>query len=442
MEVAVWIWLPNETEPVVAGRMRQGKLEPALSDGPRVNEDPWLFLYGKSYLEHSKAMPLYEPELPLSEGVIQPLEGLSMPGCIRDGSPDDWGRRVIIRQLEQQAGNAYDKDPGESVFLLESDSDRIGALDFQESVSEYIPRSFEEATLEDLADAAQRVEEGKALTPALYLALKHGTSVGGARPKAVLHDGNRKIIAKFSSSRDSYEVINAEFAAMRLATACGLSVAPVELTKANGRTVILVERFDRVKSVTGWYRKAMVSALTILGLNEKMMRFASYETLAENIRHRFTKPKETLRELYGRLCFNILCGNTDDHARNHSAFWDGQNLTITPAYDICPQPIFGGTSCQSMFITGKRSHSFLANCLSAASNFLLSEEQALQIMENQITVIAENFKTIWKEAELESPKENSMAARQFLNPSCLQQLDERHAPMKRRLEEARAEIFG
>jgi serine/threonine protein kinase HipA of HipAB toxin-antitoxin module len=42
------------------------------------------------------------------------------------------------------------------------------------------------------------------------------------------------------------------------------------------------------------------------------------------------------------LIFNILIGNTDDHARNHAAFWDGENLAFTPAFDICPQSRAGG----------------------------------------------------------------------------------------------------
>lgn len=67
------------------------------------------------------------------------------------------------------------------------------------------------------------------------------------------------------------------------------------------------------------------------------LRYASYEDLAEIIRYRFTSPKATLHELYGRLVFNILCGNSDDHARNHAGFWDGEHLTLTPAYDICEE---------------------------------------------------------------------------------------------------------
>jgi hypothetical protein len=34
----------------------------------------------------------------------------------------------------------------------------------------------------------------------------------------------------------------------------------------------------------------------------------------------------TLRQLSSRIVFNILVSNTDDHARNRAAFWDGNQL--------------------------------------------------------------------------------------------------------------------
>ena len=83
----------------------------------------------------------------------------------------------------------------------------------------------------------------------------------------------------------------------------------------------------------------MVSALTILSLSETTALFASsYALLADGIRRRFTDSDETLRELFKRIIFNILIGNTDDHPRNHAAFWDGtsERLTLTPAYDLTP----------------------------------------------------------------------------------------------------------
>jgi len=45
------------------------------------------------------------------------------------------------------------------------------------------------------------------LTPALDQALNHGTSIGGARPKALIDGEERKFIAKFSSRADSHSVV-------------------------------------------------------------------------------------------------------------------------------------------------------------------------------------------------------------------------------------------
>ncbi len=296
-----------------------------------------LFNYGKSYLERIGSIPIYEPELPLQSGVLPLLEGLSMPSCIRDAAPDAWGRRVIINKMLGLKGIGTDtSELDELTYLLESGSDRIGALNFQRSPTEYVPRSANNVSIEELIASAKRVEKGVPLTPELDQALFHGSSIGGARPKALIQDQGRKYVAKFSSSSDLFSVVKAEFIAMRLAHLAGLNVAPVRLIKAANKDVLLIERFDRQPKDGSWTRTAMVSALTLLGLDDMMARYASYEVFAEIIRHRFIDPKVTLRELFSRLVFNILCGNTDDHARNHAAFWNGKGLTLTPAYDICP----------------------------------------------------------------------------------------------------------
>lgn len=68
-EAFVWIWLPDETEPVVAGRLE--------ADNGNI-----MFNYGKSYLERinadKPAISIYEPELPLRAGLLPLIEGLTM----------------------------------------------------------------------------------------------------------------------------------------------------------------------------------------------------------------------------------------------------------------------------------------------------------------------------------------------------------------------------
>ncbi|TVS19767.1 MAG: type II toxin-antitoxin system HipA family toxin [Gammaproteobacteria bacterium] len=409
-EAYVWIWLPGETEPVVAGRVSQRGVT-------------YRFNYGASYLDRENAISIYEPELPLRRGLIEPGAGLSMASCIRDSAPDAWGRRVIINRLVgARAAEAEARGLTELTYLLESGSDRIGALDFQESATEYVPRRKSEASYEELLEAAERIEKGMPLTPALEQALNHGTSIGGARPKALIDRGDRKLIAKFSSSTDLYSVVKAEFIAMQLAAACGLNVAPVSMIEAGGKDVLLIERFDRVKADSGWQRKAMVSALTMLGLDEMMARYASYEDLAEIIRHRFTAPKDTLEELYGRIVFNILSGNTDDHARNHAAFWDGKSLTLTPAYDICPQGRTGNEATQAMLIKDENRMSTLAGCLAAAHAFLLGADDAAKIIAEQITTIAAQWESICARAKLTGTDQKLFAGRQFLNAYCIEGL--------------------
>ncbi len=412
-EAFVWIWLPDETTPVVAGRLE--------ADNGNV-----LFNYGRSYLERigdqPSAIPIYEPELPLQAGALPLPEGLTMPGSIRDAAPDAWGRRVIInKKLGLKGADTDTAELDELTYLLESGSDRIGALDFQRSPTEYVPRAANNVSMEELIESAERVEKGIPLTPELDQALFHGSSIGGARPKALIQDQGKKYVAKFSSSTDLYSVVKAEFIAMRLAHLAGLNVAPVKLVKAANKDVLLIERFDRQPKDGSWSRRAMVSALTLLGLGDMMARYASYETLAETIRHRFTDPKDTLKELFSRLAFNILCGNTDDHARNHAAFWNGNSLTLTPAYDICPQGRTGNEASQAMLISGNNNMSQLRSCLEAANHFLLSEDDARAIFGHLIESIEKQWDSVCEEAELSEVDRKLFWGRQFLNPYSTEQ---------------------
>ncbi len=424
-EAFVWIWLPGTTQPVVAGKLTNevGNL---------------IFNYGKSYLQRQNAISIYDVELPLEAGSLPLLKGLKIPGCIRDAAPDAWGRRVLINMLLGLKGAGADSAQlDELTYLLESGSDRIGALDFQRSASEYVPRSSENVTLDELLESAERVEKGVPLTPQLDYALYHGSSIGGARPKALIEAGDKKFIAKFSSSSDLYNVIKAEFIAMRLAHMAGLDVAPVSLAKSSQRDILLVERFDRIRTKDGWQRKSMISALTLLGLDELMARYASHEDLVEIIRHKFRDASATLKELFARITFNILTGNTDDHARNHAAFWDGEMLELTPAYDICPQSRAGNEASQAMLISGDNRMSRISSCLDAAHHFLLSPNEAIAIVENQIAGIGENWAIVCDIAELNKTDRALLWGRQFLNTYAFDDLEGKAVSLAKLADEIR-----
>src|SRR3990167_8054091 len=152
-EAFVWVWLPGKTEPVVAGRVER--------DGDRL-----IFNYVRSYLGREDAIALHEPELPLRPGAIAPLTGLSMAGCLRDAAPDAWGRRVIVNRKFGRKGKQIDVGQlDELTYLLESGSDRIGALDFQRSATTYAPRGGGAATLEELLGGAESVHRRAPIPP-------------------------------------------------------------------------------------------------------------------------------------------------------------------------------------------------------------------------------------------------------------------------------------
>ena len=114
-----------------------------------------VFNYGRSYLARSDAISLYSPELPLQQGSIPLLPGLSIPSCLRDASPDAWGRRVLMnRKLGLRGTNGNNFELDELSYFLESGSDRVGALDFQFTPTEYLPRQTDQPLLEELLIAA------------------------------------------------------------------------------------------------------------------------------------------------------------------------------------------------------------------------------------------------------------------------------------------------
>lgn len=192
----------------------------------------------------------------------------------------------------------------------------------------------------------------------------------------------------------------------------------------SGKDVLLIERFDRVLREGEWTRKGLVSALTLLQLDEMEARYASYPDLAELIRLKFDQPKQTLKELFSRMVFNVLCGNNDDHARNHAAFWDGSQLKLTPAYDICPQNRTGQESSHAMLLSDDDNHSRFSTCITAANEFMLNENQAIEIILQQVEAFVKNWGTLCDEATLSRVDRGFFIGRQFLNPYSYQDLDQ------------------
>lgn len=404
----VWVWLPGATDPVVAGRLETtgtSEFGPVLS-----------FAYGRSYRARRDAISLFTPELPLTDATFDPMapqdarrDPVPLASCLRDAAPDAWGRRV----LNLRVGTDPDIALSELTYLLASTSDRIGALDFQLSAQQYVPRG-DVATLEQLLAVVEATEAGEPIPDDLAAAAGHGTSIGGARPKALLSEGGRQLIAKFFSSTDDRPVVKAEALGMMLAREVGIDVPDVDVVSIAGKEVLLVERFDRP---AGDRRTMLLSGLTVLGLGEYSARYGSYPMLADVVVTSFADPARALEQLYRRMVFNIVIGNNDDHLRNVAAFWDGVAPSLAPAYDLTPQPRRTQVSAQAIAVTddGDRA-SQLWVARKAAKAFRLAPAAADAIIDNIVTGVRAGYHAAADRARLTGAERATLLGREILNP--------------------------
>lgn len=117
----------------------------------------------------------------------------------------------------------------------------------------------------------------------------------------------------------------------------------------------------------------------------------------------------------------MLVGNTDDHARNHSAFWDGRQLILTPAYDICPPLRTGQEATQAMDIGGVQGNAAtLANVLSVCGKFQLRASDARTMIEQLTAAVEDNWISVCETAGLAAVERDRLWGRALLNPYYIQ----------------------
>ena len=307
-----------------------------------------------------------------------------MFGALRDAGPDFWGRRVI----ERRAGKA---ELGELDYLLESPDDRAGALGFGLGKVPPAPRrtfnqTMDLARLQAIAHAIlnEKARSPDAATGQIEDLLLIGTSMGGARPKAVVEDDDGLWLAKFNRPDDRWNHARVEHAMLRLARECGVSAAESRVVTAGGRDVLLVKRFDRRRSELGYRRARMVSAMTLLRAEEtdRSPGSWSYVALAEELRRVSTQPERDAAELFRRMCFNALISNTDDHPRNHAILAWERGWRLSPALDLTPSTPVGVERRDLALVCGDAGRwANAGNLLSQHARFLLGGADAEAILD-------------------------------------------------------------
>jgi serine/threonine-protein kinase HipA len=385
-ECFVYIVLPGEIEFVTAGRFRVSETRDGMSLGQ--------FVYGRSYLQRNDAVELDPVELRLANRTYETGRMSGFFGAIRDSMPDYWGRRVI----EKHSGHTQ---PEEFDYLMQGADDRAGALGFGLNVEPPAPRRQFSRTLDlgrlqaaaDAIIADDPARAGSARAQAEELLLE-GTSMGGARPKAVVQDDHALWLAKFGRQDDRWNHPRVEHALLILARACGINAADSRIESIGGRDVLLVRRFDREWSGEGFHRHRMVSALTLLQSEDSQTARGrwSYLLLADEVRRASARPEEDLRELFARMCFNAAISNLDDHPRNHALLAKDRPWRLSPAYDLTPMSVVALDRRDLAMECGPAGRlANKANLVGAAGRFLLSADEAEAIF----TRVTDTVRASW-----------------------------------------------
>jgi len=295
------------------------------------------FAYDRTYLVRGDAFPL-SPDLPLYEGTIH-AAGRSLFGAFEDCMPDRWGRNLLLR-AERNAARAESRT-ARSLFegdLLVgvSDQTRQGALRIWldgEPVARQeggVPREVDIPRLLSQADLAERDMDADVRD-----LLRAGSSLGGARPKASVADvRGRLYIAKFPQASETLldDTCAWEHVALTLAGRCGIAVPETRLLRVAGRSVLLLERFDRDGSARVPYLSGLSAVQGVDGESY------SYLELAQFLEEEGASPDDDLPELWRRILFTCAIGNTDDHMRNHGFLRERDGWRLSPAFDVNPTP--------------------------------------------------------------------------------------------------------
>jgi serine/threonine-protein kinase HipA len=367
-ELYVWA-LINPDAPTLMGTLGLSQLVP----------DCATFTYDASWWN----FPLSE-DLPLVPGqVFSANEKGSAPGAINDARPDRWGER-IIRQIERPARLSVLE------MLLFAGDDRFGALGVSVSTERYVPRRLGPyPVLGDLARLSAAVEDLQTQAPVtadLQRLIQPGVTLGGARPKALLHTDAGTCVVKFAELDDAVDTPLVEHASMTLAARAGVDVAttgvlPLPPRHGKARHALTIERFDRL----GAYRLHCLSAKTLLRAARLPESYGALATVLLRLAHP-DRQAAMREELFRRMVFNILMDNTDDHERNHSVrlAFDGYH-ELTPAYDVVPS--LQNLGYQAMVVGREGSVSSLDNALTELSEFGLKRARGVELIRQVARVV-------------------------------------------------------
>lgn len=219
-----------------------------------------------------------------------------------------------------------------------------------------------------------------------------GFTIPGVQKKLSLHLSHEKKVSRLTvvdypsgyilkpQVSDFESLPEAEHLAMEMAKISGLSVVPNALIETGSGLAYITKRVDRMRQDKNVCKLAMEDFCQ-LDLRVTADKYkGSYERCAKIIERYSARPNLDISELFMRLVFSYITGNSDMHLKNLSLIEvaPGQGeYVLSPAYDFLPVNVVMPQDKEEFALTinGKKTHirkkdfaSFAQRCgLSAVS---------------------------------------------------------------------------
>lgn len=376
------------------------------------------FGYAATYLRHPRAYPLC-PELPLTPGSIPSGGDRPLFGVFADCQPDQWGRTLLFN-AERRAAKAEGRrllTLTEVDFLLGvQDDTRLGALRFStdEGKTFLAPARAEIPSLVDLpvlTEAADAVVHHRETDRDVRLLVQAGTSMGGARPKVTVRDGDGSLwMAKLPQNGDRWDVQAWEYVTLRLASRAGIEVPVARLHRMDERrTILLTRRFDR--SASG----DRIGFLSADSLTQKaFFETIDYRTLAETLADHSGRPATDGHDLFRRVAFTLLVRNIDDHMKNHGFLRRPDGWSLSPLFDVNPNP-FAVAESTPLRPGGDRLDRDVRELLRSCDSYGLRGSEARRVLA-EVEAATAGWAALAAEVGL-TPEEVALMAEAFENPN-------------------------
>ena len=310
------------------------------------------FQYDSAFLGRSlEISPLH---LPLSPKVYETtslthFQGLS--GVFADALPDSWGSAIVENYfLKTKNISPYDVSPLQKLLYMGSRG--VGALEFYPVEGKQNDTVKHTIEISELVRESRKILRGDVteLIPELFRI--SSDSLGGAKAKATVGlnvDTNEMITvsetlpqgfehwmikfdgtdAKATPSQD----LLAEKLYLDMAKLCGINSVESKIIEDGDLSHLAVKRFDRVGDEKPLHIHTLAGLAHIDFRDKSTMSYDKFFRTTTFV----TKDYTQLEQAYKRMVFNVLSGNQDDHAKNHSFMMDKKGeWCLSPAYDISP----------------------------------------------------------------------------------------------------------